>query len=663
MSQHMTVYIAGKPYTFDPDDVWKEGGEAYIYKYGSDALLRYYRRPDDIRFAGTTPEDRQRQHFVELRLEELQRKLPVFPKNLPERVVTDRELVWNSIDQRSRPRIVGSIVPLIPDAVTLHELASAKFRRENTIGDVAVIDILKDLYATVCGVHKADAVIGDFNTENVLVQPSLLRAPLVDAHAMQFGSYLCATYTARYVDPLVARWAASKVPGEPGSVEMIGRHSPLTDWYAYHLMFWEMWYAPLYGGVYRPKTGATMVEFEERPFHSPRLSVLHPDVAYPKRGFQDYHTAPPEILEHYRNLVTKDLRAPFPEKFLDNLRVAYGGTYLATHTPVPAVPVGISIIRSGPASSTLMFETTGTILDAAYHGGRLRFLCSKDGRFYREGARTKGDLDIGKGSFNPKVAYIIQGDSTILAKEGGKATLIAPGAAPLQLDAERYRQGKPVVATNENFYYWAGQGKVRRKPKPDPQLAMFVTPQPVEICEALQEQTRIWVGPKFGFAFSATANFAKAFVFDAEKAGNLPVDLEPLSGNIVAIRCYFSDDRLWLFTTKKVNGSNVNKCTLIDSNGKRLAASKTVADGDDSWLGSIDGKCAALLPAPGGKIEALLSVTADGVVLVQQSGVKLSGSSAFEGTATLVNADDNLFYSPDGLYAWNSNSIRLIKTS
>lgn len=666
----ITIYVNGQPYSFNPDNVFAEGGEAYIFKYPGDQVLRYYRQPSDKMFAGTTPEAHLQQRIVGLRLDELQRKLQTLPKGLPPRVVMPAALAWDSNDQ-ARRRIVGTVLPFIKEAVTMRQFSQLAYRRDNGIGYEQLLDAFKDFHATVQQTHAQGAVFGDLNNMNPLVQSGSFNVYVVDSDSMQFGNFECTAFTAKFVDPLICRWIPNPIDGEEGRPDRTGRHSELSDWYAFALMFIEAWLnVPLYGGVYRPRRQQTrIIEHNERPFVKPRLSFFHPDVVYPKRGVVDYSSLPAEILDWYRDLVEKDRREPFPMRFLEQLRVDTDGkAYLVLVVPTAMVPPGQSMVSFGTATSKLIFETDGTIVAMAYHGGRLRFLYHKNGQFFREGPKWAGDGKVVKAPLSMALPNLIRGDATIVTIDAptGPRTFVVrdDGQSVEPLSVDLFRDSVPTIAANGDYHYYASNGHIYHSPKVDPAASKLVTPKPVEIAETLSGQTRIWAGPGFGFGFYTAANFMKAYVFDYEKAGRNAVDVAPLKGNVIDIRCHFTNDRLWLLTTKREAGLVVNECTLIDSMGNILASMR-VPEGHDSWLGSIDSKCAYSFEGKSGKLEALICATADGVVLVHQSSRKFVAKEPFAGTANLVTPGDTLLYCPDGLYVLSEDrkSIRLINTS
>lgn len=345
----LIVYVRGKPYRLNNDgkDVFKEGGESYLYYFGKDHLIKVYRQPDDILFKGKP--DLQRR--CNKRLTTLADKLQHFPAMLPDRVVKIADLAWDAADIR-RARLIGAIVPLIDNTVTMRELYQQSVRKSHQIGPGEIRSLMLDLSHTVSQVHRQGVVIGDFNDRNLLVQPNKLAVYLIDADSMQYLNYPCSTYMAKYIDPQISRWIPNRIAGESGSVEKVRAFSQTTDWYAFALIVWESFVmAPLYGGVYRPRgKNYKIVEEDERPFHRPPLSAFHRDVRYP--AGRDISVLPGEILTWYRLLTEQGLREPFPLQYLENLRFKPDGrgylikvsapsntsTRSGKQTPMPAPP-------------------------------------------------------------------------------------------------------------------------------------------------------------------------------------------------------------------------------------------------------------------------------------------------------------------------------------
>jgi H/ACA ribonucleoprotein complex subunit 3 len=173
---------------------------------------------------------------------------------------------------------------------------------------------------------------------------------------------------------------------------------------------------------------------------------------------------------------------------------------------------------------------------------------------------------------------------------------------------------------------------------------------PERIGDVLAGQTRIWVGPDFGFGFYRAGQLQVAFVFDAERNGlNDRVALPRMTGLLTQARCSFGGDRCWFLTASEENGRTVHRCTVVMRDGRAPAAAVATA-GDGSWLGLLGAGCAAG--------DALLMPTDDGIVRVELNGGTLTQTRTFPDTEPFVDAASKLIAGSDGLYVVEAHEIR-----
>lgn len=684
------VYVRGTRYQVDLNskNIFKEGGEAYLYGFGSDFLLKVYRSPDDVLYRG----DPQLQKRCRERLKLLTEKLKHFPPNLPERVVSIKDLAWDS--PRAGASMVGVIIPLIRDCMTLRELGQASVRKqitENTIRDLFI-----DLYDTVVATHAQNVVIGDFNDRNLLIQQRKGSVFLIDADSMQYGNFACSTFMPKYIDPLIARWVPNRIQGENGHVEKLRPFTIFSDWYSFALLFWEaMTQVPLFGGVYRPKSkNRQVVEEDERPFRNPPLSVFHKDVRLPPS--RDPEILPDEILRWCRLVIEKGVREPFPIRFLEDLRFRPDGYgYLAkTSTPPkpspPPPPImppvlppkpnslpgfgtgGTTIILPSPRPTPLprpsplgnwllsrqprsvqttqpvvtdVFQTKGMLADVQFQGGRLRYIYNEDNRFRREDG---SELVSGPYRLLRKSSFF--GECTILAL-GKQAYFFDPREEPEKVPAELFRGEIPVFDSNERTLFWVQEDRLK---------ALSPT-GPIDLAVVPRKFTWIWTGPAFGFGFYFTNKERRAFIFD-DTQGRLDVTLPIGQVEVESADCYFTERCVFLVLTIKENRQVKYVCALIDRLGNLLAI-ETANSGNGGWL-DLAPRCAASFDIKGGRVlDGLLTQTADGLVLVCLNQGGFAVAKEYDGTKSMVKSHEKLCFSPGGLYVWNDKSIRLIAQS
>jgi hypothetical protein len=221
------------------------------------------------------------------------------------------------------------------------------------------------------------------------------------------------------------------------------------------------------------------------------------------------------------------------------------------------------------------------------------------------------------------------------------------------MSVDEYRSQFPVFDANGDHYFWVGGGQIWRNSSSSPKL----------LTDTVENQTRLWAGPTFGFACYQAGEYRRAFLFDAESGLKRDVDIAVIAGKIVDINCSFTAERLWLFVTEQRQGQLINRASVINRDGT-VIANLEEEDGSTNWLGSLQGKTAAGLPlASGGTVEVLFSQSDDGIAQVQVGGARLVVKRTFAGTASLVQQGDSLLFSKAGLYLWNTQQIRVITTS
>ncbi|MFN7134982.1 MAG: hypothetical protein ACK4N5_23100, partial [Myxococcales bacterium] len=231
----MDVYIESRRVRLDPSRAIGKGGEADVFDVGGGRALKLFKAPDHPDLDGLPDEQRA----AEERLREHQRKLPAFPTGLPPRVVVPDALATD----RRGSTIHGYRMRLLDGAELLARFADPAAR--SAIPDARVVAVLRDLHASVAGLHRRGVVIGDFNDLNVLVRGD--EAHLIDADSFQFGPFACRVFTERFVDP---RLCALASPG----IMLRRPFDTDSDWYAFAVMLMQsLLFVGPYGGIHKPK--------------------------------------------------------------------------------------------------------------------------------------------------------------------------------------------------------------------------------------------------------------------------------------------------------------------------------------------------------------------------------------------------------------------------
>lgn len=616
------VYIDAKRVRLDPSAVIGKGGEADIYRWGSNAV-KLYKPPNHPDYQGMPHEQKE----AKARIEAHQTKLPAFPKSgMPQGVVVPRQLARDKTD-----RIVGYAMPLVPDSEVLLRWTDQTFRQ--AMDPNSVVGVFKALHSTVAGVHGCGAVIGDFNDLNVLVQEPLWVPHLIDADSFQYGKWPCRVFTARFVDPMLCDPSAN--------APMLSRpHTENSDWYAYTVMLMQcLLFVDPYGGVYRPKDPSLRMPHSERPLR--RVTVFDPEVKYPKPAVP-YDRLPDDLLEYFHLTFKKDQRGEFPLKHLSNFRwtaCANCGTLHARQTcpscatTPTTVPTTTTTVR-GNVTATRVYKTDGTIVCATVQSGKMAWLTHRNGEFRRE-----DDTFVGVGDLDAHMRYRISGDRTLLAKNGRFVTFRTNRTDMLQYACDMYRDALPSVDANWKNWYWVTD---------DGDLCVNTTYTSRIIGHVLPHQTLFWVGPTFGLGFYRAGELSVGFVFDADgTAINDRAAVPRLRGHLVDATCFFDTHHAWLMTATEEGSRRVHRCAVLDRQG-RLVGEAEAEEGDGSWLGTLRGKTAA-----GG---FLLCPTDDGIKRVE-AVPSVHVSREFPDTEPFVSSDTQLFAASDGVYAVGRHEV------
>lgn len=615
----MDVYVSGKKIRLNPSQSIGKGGEADVFDIGNGKALKVFKQPTHPDYQGLP----QAQQAACDRIAEHQQKLRDFPNNLPDRVIKPESLATD----KSGKKILGYTMPLIKDAEVLLRYGDRAFRQSG-ISSQIVVQLFQDLHATVAAIHKTNVVIGDFNDLNVLVIDK--KAYLIDADSFQYGRFLSKVFTARFVDPLLCNSCETKpVLQQP--------YTPDSDWYAFAVMLMQcLLFVDPYGGVYKPKDPSNRIPHDARPLK--RITVFHPEVKYPKPAVH-YGVLPDDLLHYFHQIFEKDKRGDFHLSLLENLQWTKCKVCQTEHArnicpkcslTNPTLATVAPVTIRGTVTATRVFFTEGVILFATVQSGKLYWIYHDRGEFKREDNSIvfSGELDL-------KLKLRSQGKSTLLGKQGQLITL-TEGKPPNRLAAETFD-------ANECCRYWIYNGQLIR----DGQLGAEY------IGDVLAGQTHFWVGSRFGFGFYRAGNLNVAFVFDTNKKGiNDNVKLPNWGGQLIDANCTFSEDKCWFLWATQEQGRTVNRCAIIRLDGSIEATAKAEI-GDNSWLSTIRGKCAA--------VNFLLAATDEGIVRVQPNNSQIVKTKEFPDTEPFVDANSQLFPCEQGLYVVNQHEIRLLK--
>jgi hypothetical protein len=615
------VYVDGRALTVEPASAVGSGGEAEVFDVGGGWALKLFKPADHPDYA----HDPALQAAAARRLEEHQRKLALFPRGLPPRVVRPEKLATT----RDGRRVMGYTMRLLAGAEALCRYGEPTFR-QGAVPAAAVVEVFRDLHATLTAVHAAGVVVGDLNDLNVLVAGP--EAHLIDADSFQFPPFLCTTFTERFVDPLLCDPSAARPL-------LVRPFTADSDWYAFAVMLMRsLVLVDPYGGVFKPAPGDAAVPAPARPLR--RVTVFHPRVRYPRTGVHR-ETLPDDLLHHLERVFVHDRRGPFPRALLEGLRFtrcrACGAEHARALCPSclaagRAAVREVTVVRGG-VSATRAFHTRGAIVCAAVEDGVLHVLVHEHGALKREdGSRV---LD---GDPPPGTCFGLAGRRTLLARSGRLLTVSAG-------DGTRSRSvdGAAAAFAPGGRLHWIEGGALMREGPWGPE----------RVGEVLAGHTRFWVGEEFGLGFWRAGGLQAAFVFAASRRGlDDRLAWPRLTGHLLDARCVFGRGRAWLLTATRDGGRTRHRCLVVRADGT-VEAQAEAEPGDGSWLASLDGKCAW-----GG---ILLSATDEGLVRVDVDQGRVSKAREFPDTEPFVHAGNALLAGSDGLYVVDRQEVRRLR--
>lgn len=620
----MEAYVNGKKIALNPKNSIGKGGEADVFKIGNTKALKLFKKPDHIDYTGMP----EQQLGAKLRLAEHQKKLRVFPKNLPDKVVTPIDLAFD----KGGKNIVGYTMNFLAGAEPLIKYAQKNFRQLG-ISNQLVMKIFCCLYDIVKGLHDKKVIIGDFNDLNVMVRGE--DAFVIDADSFQFLNFYSRMFTVKFLDPLLCDRNSSEL-------KMVRPYLCNSDWYAFSVMLMQcLLYVDPYGGIYKPKDKTKKASPTERILRG--ITVFDKEVAYPKPAVH-YKVLPDDLLHYFEELFAKDQRGIFPRKIIDDIYwtkcshcgIEHARSQCPDCAQVAPAAIKQTIVVRGNVVSTQVFKTKGVILFAAHQGGKLRWLVHENNSYQREDGSV-----IYQGRLDSQVRYRVLKDKTLLGKNG-QVVLLKSGLPAEKFITDSYKL-LPMFDANEENYFFIQNDQLMRSGEFGNEY----------IGDVLSGQTLFWTGPQFGFGFYRAGNLNVAFVFNAKKRGiNDNVMLPRLSGQLIDATCFFTEKRCWFLVNMRDLGKTINHCIVIKQNGEVEASiEKEAVEGD--WIYNLRGKCSA------GNF--LLAATDDGVSRIEIVGNKIVMTKIFPDTEAFVNSESQLFLAKEGLYVVNQKEIKLLK--
>ncbi len=619
----MEVYVNGKQLRLNTSKSMK-GGEADVYVL-NDKAVKIFKPPEHPDFENLLHE----QKMARFRIEEHQKKLRAFPKNLPGEVVAPEELVTDK-----KGKIIGYVMKFLKGAENLFAYSRKPFRRAGGIPNSFMLEILKNLYVPVPVLHERGVIISDFNDLNVLVLGSQIY--LIDADSYGFGGFLCNVFTPEFVDPMLCD------PDADAPV-LIKPYTYYSDWYSFSVIILRcfLFIPGPYAGIYKPKDPKKRI-IESARFKK-RITVFNPEVGYPKNALH-YKILPDDMLHYLSEVFENDRRENFPKNLLEEMRwtkcTVCGTEHARNICPECSRPAPAAIIRTvtvrGKVKAERIFRTAGIIVFSGLKGSKPGWLSHEKNEFKNESGEV-----VFKGSLEPNVRYRFFGNEILIGK-GNDCIVLLNGTVSKKFVIDSYRS-VPLFETNENYHYWIDGGRLYRNGEFGP----------FYLCDVLPEQTLFWVGPDFGFGFYRAGNIGVSFVFDAEKTGiNDSVKVPLGKGHLLYADCVFTSERCWFFHVTQEGARTIYRLAVIKKNGTVEA----VFESDDTkrdWIFGIGGKCAVS--------KFLFAATDEGIIRLEVQNGQIVKTREFPDTEPFVSKENCLFAASDAIYVVKEQEILILK--
>jgi len=230
------------------------------------------------------------------------------------------------LDDKGKP--IGYTMRFVRDTYTLCQIFTKAFRQRTNLTPDLMLALVRDLQATVKTVHSRGVLIVDLNEMNFLVNHGLSEVYAIDVDSWQTKSF----HAAALMESVRDRHSKPN------------HFSELTDWFAFAIVSFQMLIGihPYKGR--HPKFGDDM---DARMTHN--LSVLNPEVAFPKAVVQSFNVIPEVYLRWYEAVLERGQRLAPPEDLVASI------PQFTTARLVPAIGGAIEI--------TKLFELPGDIVD------------------------------------------------------------------------------------------------------------------------------------------------------------------------------------------------------------------------------------------------------------------------------------------------------------
>lgn len=195
------------------------------------------------------------------------------------------------LDSKKKP--TGYTMDFISDTTVLCQLFTKAFRNRNNISHDMIWDLIQDMEKTTKFIHSKKVLIVDYNELNFLVDRSFKSVYFIDVNSYQTPSYPATAI----MESIRDRHCGNKF-------------SELTDWFSYAIVSFQLMIGiHPYKGKH-PSFHDAKTSMDER--MKANISVLNPDVTYPKGATQDFSVIPNLYMQWYKAVFEDGKRLPPP---------------------------------------------------------------------------------------------------------------------------------------------------------------------------------------------------------------------------------------------------------------------------------------------------------------------------------------------------------------
>jgi serine/threonine protein kinase len=426
----MQVQIKGKPVQLENSAVIGTGGEATVFRVGTEAV-KVYIAPDKQR---------------EKKLQQMLSKTTLLPKE----VIAPQHLVYDDKGHF----IVGFTMRLLDNQyVEIRELTKKQYRTQTGITAKDVARLFLQIGETLKRIHQSGMVVGDLNDLNIMFHAE--NALFIDVDSFQFDTFPCMVGTEAFTDPLLYGVQFANNPA----------FKPENDWYAFAvLLFKALLLTHPYGGVH-PKHKILAHRAMKK------ITVFNADVTYPKIAYA------PELLSdklqaEFREWFEKGKRDIFPldllHDYINNLSTCpnCAATYPNNRVQCPvcseAVPVAVTMAVAGART---ILRTTGEFIAWHITPNAGRFIAHEDGKavlYVLQGEKQTKRLVLFDAI--PTATYAFLGDTLIVAPNPASDDLLLVNVAgdkpegAQKLTTAAFGQGERVFGANQDHLYRIANG-------------------------------------------------------------------------------------------------------------------------------------------------------------------------------------------------------------